>query len=320
MAKTKKKSPPPKSKPTAKAPTKSVKKPAPKAAAAHKKAAAPAKPVAKAAAPQKKGAAKPVPAPAKKAAAPVAATKGKEKEKLAAATAKKPVAAPAKAEKKAAEKVEAKKAAAPAVEPTSAKKDLKKEAKAAPKKGRTAKKEEAENEDDFVVEDDGFGSDEITEYEEELKAVEELDEENVDDEAWSAESKDKSDDEVILTDAEGRRYCRSRDCDQIGIVDGYCRYHYLLFWKKIQVRKKILADGKLERYVEELTSRYPDKFLEMIRRDLRTEKDFVAAIQELEIDESSNDAEFEEDTSAFIEEVRGMGEGGSASGVEEEEF
>jgi hypothetical protein len=111
--------------------------------------------------------------------------------------------------------------------------------------------------------------------------------------------------EIILTDAEGRRYCRRRDCDQLAIVESYCRYHYLLFWKKIQQRKKILCDGKLIHYIEELTSRYPDKYLEMIRRDLRTEKDFMAAIQELEIDESGGeDNDFEEDSS-ILDEVRG---------------
>jgi hypothetical protein len=78
------------------------------------------------------------------------------------------------------------------------------------------------------------------------------------------------------------------------------------------------VDGKLERYVEELTARYPDKFLEMIRRDLRTEKDFLGAIQELEIDESAGENEFEEDTNAYVEEIRGME--GTGSGVEEEEF
>lgn len=123
--------------------------------------------------------------------------------------------------------------------------------------------------------------------------------------------------EVVLTDAEGNRYCHARDCDQIAVVEAYCRYHYLLFWKKIQVRKKILMDGKLERYVEELTSRYPDKFLEMIRRDLRTEKDFLSAIQELEIDESAIDTEFEEDAQSFLDEVRGMG-GGEGDTVEDE--
>ncbi len=118
------------------------------------------------------------------------------------------------------------------------------------------------------------------------------------------------DDEVILTDAEGRRYCRATDCDQIGLVDGYCRFHYLLYWKKIQNRKKILADGKLERYIEELTARYADKFVELLRKDLRTEKDFMAAIQELELDESASASasEAEEDeTKTYIEEVSGVG-------------
>lgn len=111
-------------------------------------------------------------------------------------------------------------------------------------------------------------------------------------------------DEVVLTDAEGRRYCRSTDCDQIGIVDGYCRYHYLFYWRKIQNRKKILADGKLERYIEELTARYSDKFIELLRKDLRTEKDFMAALQELDLDDSSQSAD--EDDKTYLEEIRGM--------------
>lgn len=112
--------------------------------------------------------------------------------------------------------------------------------------------------------------------------------------------------EIVLLDAEGRRYCRVRECDQASAVDGYCRYHYLLFWKNIQVRKKILSEGKLERYIEELTARYPDKYLEMLKKDLRTEKEFLAAIQELEIDESSVDNEYEDEAQNYLDEVRGM--------------
>lgn len=126
------------------------------------------------------------------------------------------------------------------------------------------------------------------------------------------------DEEVILTDAEGRRYCRVKDCDQAATVDSYCRYHYLLYWKNIQVRKKILSEGKLERYIEELTARYPDKYLEMLRKDLKNEKDFLSAIQELEIDDSGVDNEYEDEAQSFLEEVRGMsGEGG---GRDEEDY
>lgn len=119
-------------------------------------------------------------------------------------------------------------------------------------------------------------------------------------------AEEEENDEVVLTDAEGRRYCRVKDCDQLASVDGYCRYHYLLYWKKIQVRKKILTEGKLERYVEELTARYPDKFLEMLRKDLRSDKEFLAAIQELEIDESATENEFEDEAQTYIDEVRGI--------------
>lgn len=114
--------------------------------------------------------------------------------------------------------------------------------------------------------------------------------------------------DIILTDAEGRILCRVKDCDQPAVVEGYCRYHYLFFWKKIQNRKKILSEGKLEQYIEELTSRYPLKFLELIRKDLSSEPDFLSAIQELDIDEASTNVDDFEDEN-FMEEVRGIGSG-----------
>lgn len=108
----------------------------------------------------------------------------------------------------------------------------------------------------------------------------------------------------IPRDALGRPYCKVKDCDQIAAVEGYCRYHYLLLWKKIQVRRKILSDGKLERYVEELTSRYPDKYLEVIRKDLSSEKNFLAIISEYELNESV-DNDFEDEDTQELDEVRG---------------
>jgi hypothetical protein len=178
---------------------------------------------------------------------------------------------------------------------------------AKPAKG--AKERSKDVDDDPVdFDDDNFDNSEIEEYEIEDEADVELEVEISTKAPYApsseAETRDESD-EVFLTDAEGRRYCRVKDCDQISAVDGYCRYHYLLLWKKIQVRKKILSEGKLERYVEDLTARYPDKYLEMLRKDLRNEKEFLAAIQELEIDDTSEN-ELEDETQSYIEEVRGM--------------
>lgn len=175
-------------------------------------------------------------------------------------------------------------------------------AKSKTKSKKTDKKQDDDFDDDL---DDDFGESEIAEYEDDLKAVEDDDDENLDDFSDDDDS-ESAETEVYLTDSEGRRLCRVRDCDQVSQVDGYCRYHYLLLWKKIQIRKSILQDGKLEKYVIDLTSRYPDKFLEMIKKDLKTEKDFLSAIAELEIDESAlADESSDDDAQSFADEIRG---------------
>lgn len=117
---------------------------------------------------------------------------------------------------------------------------------------------------------------------------------------------DDDEDDIVLMDAEGRPYCKVKDCDELASVDGYCRFHYIFHWRRIQARKKILAGGKLDRYIEELTARYPDKYLEMLRKDLLTEKDFMAVVDELEIEDGSMD-DFDDDSKEYIEEMRGLG-------------
>ena len=209
----------------------------------------------------------------------------------------KPVVKKAEAPKK----VETKAVVAESVKPTKADAKLK-------TKSKKAEKKTTDDDDDFSF-DDNFGDSEISDYEDDLKDVEEQDEEeNLD--VMEDEEEEQKDEEIYLTDSEGRRLCRVRDCDQVANVEGYCRFHYLLLWKKIQIRKAILLDGKLEKYVEDLTSRYPDKFLEMIKKDLKSEKEFLSAIQELEIDESAlNDIDGNDDEAqSFSDEIRGIGE------------
>lgn len=170
---------------------------------------------------------------------------------------------------------------------------------AAPKKiDKKAKKEEVEIED-FS---DDF-EDEVVQYEDlKNKTPEQMEELR----ALLGESDSGEEVEIALRDAEGRLYCKVRDCDELSLVDGYCRFHYLKLWKKIQLRRKILSDGKLEKYIEELTLRYPDKYIEMIREDLKSEKHFLAAIQELEIEDLNDDIGDGDDDQGLMDEVRGM--------------
>lgn len=247
---------------------------------------------------------KPKKAPIKAAKPAKPAEKASGKTKLAAASKAKP----------------ATKAVTPKPQPAAAKAksnssvEVKKDNKASAKTTKAPKKEaKAKKAEELDLFDDGdvTESEELLEYQEDLEVADEIEESasDLDDtllESAAVTASTESEEDIVLTDAEGNRYCRAKDCDQISIVESYCRYHYLLFWKKIQIRKEILQDGKLEKYVDDLTSRYPDKFLEMLRKDLRTTKDFLAAIAELEIDESAGENEFEEDAQTFIDEVRGI--------------
>jgi len=87
--------------------------------------------------------------------------------------------------------------------------------------------------------------------------------------------------------------CREVACELMSTTGGYCRMHYIKNWKKIKRKELILKEKKLNHYIEELVSKYPDKYIEAIRVDLASEKDFAKVIADLEIDEALEDFEIE---------------------------
>lgn len=114
-----------------------------------------------------------------------------------------------------------------------------------------------------------------------------------------------NEEQVILTNAEGQKFCYDKECDQPATVGLYCRKHYLLLWPLIQQKKQILEGNKLETFIKEITARYPDKFLEMIRKNLSTERDFMATLQELEIAHppEPKDSHLEDSSLHFTEDI-----------------
>ncbi len=166
------------------------------------------------------------------------------------------------------------------------------------------------------VDEDGVTFDDFDDHEDETpadnfknKTQDELNE--IRELLGEALAEDSDEVQIALRDAEGRLYCKVRECDELSLVDSYCRLHYIKLWKKIQLRKKILTDGKLEKYIEELTQRYPDKYIDMLRDDLKTEKSFLSTISELEIEEANEEAEMDDDQQGLIDEVRGIQPAGS---------
>jgi hypothetical protein len=83
--------------------------------------------------------------------------------------------------------------------------------------------------------------------------------------------------------------CREVACEGLATTGGYCRMHYIKNWKKIKRKELILREGKLNQYIEELVAKYPDKYIEAIRQDLASDKDFSKVIHDLDLDESIDD-------------------------------
>jgi hypothetical protein len=106
-----------------------------------------------------------------------------------------------------------------------------------------------------------------------------------------------------------KRRCREPGCEHDFTINGYCRLHYIKNWRKIKRKEAIIASGQLNNYVEELVSKYPDKYLDVIRQDLASEKDWVKVVVDLELESSEEEASGDEEADSAVEGVRGGSRG-----------
>ena len=80
---------------------------------------------------------------------------------------------------------------------------------------------------------------------------------------------------------EGYEYCLEDNCDQPVTTDQYCRYHYIMHWHKIRMRKKILSENQLQKQIQQLVESHSPKLLDYMVRDLSNESDFSVALEEM---------------------------------------
>ena len=102
--------------------------------------------------------------------------------------------------------------------------------------------------------------------------------------------------------------CLEKGCDNPATTLGYCRLHYIKNWKDIKRKQSILAEGKLQLFIEELVEKYPLKHIESIISDLADEKTFFKVLQDLnivsegdELYDEMNDDEIDDDQDIAFE-------------------
>lgn len=105
------------------------------------------------------------------------------------------------------------------------------------------------------------------------------------------------------------KICKEPDCHNSATTAGYCRLHYLKNWKKIKDAHKQKAAKKLNSYIENIVKKHPERYMEIIKRDIRNPR-FDKFIQESfgyedeEIEDLFNEPTYDEEVEKLIHELK----------------
>lgn len=62
--------------------------------------------------------------------------------------------------------------------------------------------------------------------------------------------------------------CKKAGCHDMATLSGFCRLHYLSSWKKLKTKEAGKRGKKLEAYLQELSTRFPEEFLEKLKAEV----------------------------------------------------
>lgn len=65
------------------------------------------------------------------------------------------------------------------------------------------------------------------------------------------------------------KICKEDGCHNAQTTGGYCRLHYLKHWKRIKAEASEKAAKKLNRYVEFMAKKNPERYIDDIKKELR---------------------------------------------------
>lgn len=101
-----------------------------------------------------------------------------------------------------------------------------------------------------------------------------------------------------------KKFCLEEDCKQQAVTKGYCRLHYLQNWKKIKLDDKAKAERRLNAYIDKLSRKYPQDYIDKIREGLENNERFQNSIQEADLDSDSDGESENEFLEKFLRNIK----------------
>lgn len=68
------------------------------------------------------------------------------------------------------------------------------------------------------------------------------------------------------------RICKEPGCNNAQTTKGYCRLHYLKNWKEIKAAKQKESARRLNKYIENIVARHPDKYVEVLKKEIKSRR------------------------------------------------
>lgn len=103
------------------------------------------------------------------------------------------------------------------------------------------------------------------------------------------------------------KICKEEGCHNSQTTSGFCRLHYLKNWKNIKREQQERAAKKLNRYIEAICRKHPDKYIEVIKDEIKTKKFKTHDDSNEEMDDLYrlfNEPTYEEEVERLIKELK----------------
>jgi hypothetical protein len=103
------------------------------------------------------------------------------------------------------------------------------------------------------------------------------------------------------------KICKEEGCHNAQTTAGFCRLHYLKNWKNIKKEQQERSAKKLNRYIEAICRKHPDKYIEVIKDEIKSNKFKSHDEANEEMDDLYrlfNEPTYEEDVERLIKELK----------------
>lgn len=102
------------------------------------------------------------------------------------------------------------------------------------------------------------------------------------------------------------RICKEPDCNNAATTEEFCRLHYLKNRKRLKGEHLERSAKKLNKYIENVVRRNPDRYMEVIKKDLRSPKfeSIAGAFEDEGPDPSFDGLTYDEEVEELIKQLK----------------